>query len=414
MNLHQLAKEGEFCCNDGLCIQSEKRCDNAVDCIDHSDEKECPLVRFPDQYNIQSPPVQSSIQRFSSEVMPIVPTVVEAFIDVHDIIDVKEVASEISIQFAITLKWKDSRLDYLYLKQDIEKNIIEDEIWIPKIDFPNLKEYIRDSMVIVEVSREGPMTSNPSNELTMQEIYSGSDNTLILEAAYQNKFICSFEDIKEYPFDVEICTIEIAYTGSNYDLVDLTPVGLKYLGRSSIGQYTLKNTEFIKKPEANYTILQMEFHLGRDFRSIFAVTLLPTILMNIINQSTNFLDTSRFLETIITVNITCMMVLSALYISVSTSLPATSNIKYIDIWLLYSLVFPFLIILINLSLYYAKKLEGFTVKVKPARLDKETSLTSTMAKFNTARFIRAIALYVNPLIYISFIIGYLIFGINFL
>ena len=146
MNLHQLAKEGEFCCNDGLCIQSEKRCDNAVDCIDHSDEKECPLVRFPDQYNIQSPPVKSSIQRFSSEVMPSVPTVVEAFIDVHDIIDVKEVASEISIQFAITLKWKDSRLDYLYLKQDIEKNIIEDEIWIPKIDFPNLKEYIRDSM----------------------------------------------------------------------------------------------------------------------------------------------------------------------------------------------------------------------------------------------------------------------------
>ena len=42
-----------------------------------------------------------------------------------------------------------------------------------------------------------------------------------------------------------------------------------------------------------------------------------------------------------------MMVLSALYISVSTSLPGTAYVKYVEIWLLGSLIYPFVIVIIQ-------------------------------------------------------------------
>ena len=109
----------------------------------------------------------------------------------------------------------------------------------------------------------------------------------------------------------------------------------------------------------------IEVELGRDFTSIFTITYLPTILMNIINQATNYLDNTEHLELIITVNITSLMVLSALYISVSNSLPATSDIKHVDIWLLFSLFIPFCFVLLNILIYVTSQTKGGEVQVTP-------------------------------------------------
>ena len=87
-------------------------------------------------------------------------------------------------------------------------------------------------------------------------------------------------------------------------------------------------------------------HLKRNIQSIMMVTYLPTLLMNLINQATNFLSSQQY-ELIITVNITCMMVLTSVYLSVSTSLPRTSNIKPVEWWLIFNLAYPFLVILVN-------------------------------------------------------------------
>ena len=80
------------------------------------------------------------------------------------------------------------------------------------------------------------------------------------------------------------------------------------------------------------------------------VTYLPTILMNMINQATCYIDTEDKYSLIITVNITCMMVLASVYLSVSNSLPSTPVIKPIEVWLLYNLAYPFFVIIINVVL----------------------------------------------------------------
>ena len=51
-----------------------------------------------------------------------------------------------------------------------------------------------------------------------------------------------------------------------------------------------------------------------------------------------------------TVNITCMMVLASVYLYVSGSLPSTSDIKPVEVWLIFNLVYPCFIILSNILL----------------------------------------------------------------
>ena len=90
--------------------------------------------------------------------------------------------------------------------------------------------------------------------------------------------------------------------------------------------------------------------LSRNYGMIFLSTYLPTILMNIINQASNYISSEDKYSMIYTINITCMMVLASVYLSVSASLPTTSDIKPVEVWLLFNLAFPLLVILVNVLL----------------------------------------------------------------
>ena len=55
-------------------------------------------------------------------------------------------------------------------------------------------------------------------------------------------------------------------------------------------------------------------------------------------------------DLVISVNVTCMMVLTSVYLSVSSSLPSSPSIKPVEVWLLFNLSFPFLVIISNIML----------------------------------------------------------------
>ena len=64
---------------------------------------------------------------------------------------------------------------------------------------------------------------------------------------------------------------------------------------------------------------------------------LPTILILCIVYATNFFK-DFFFEAVVTVNLTALLVLTTLFISVSQSLPPTAYLKMIDIWLIFAQV----------------------------------------------------------------------------
>ena len=67
---------------------------------------------------------------------------------------------------------------------------------------------------------------------------------------------------------------------------------------------------------------------------------IPTLLLVCISYTTNFYK-AFFFEAVVAVNLTCMLVLATMFVSVSDSLPKTSYIKMVDIWLITSLSIPF-------------------------------------------------------------------------
>ena len=317
--------------------------------------------------------------------------------------------SEVSVIFSASLTWRDPRLKFMFIKNDKEKNVIDDKIWIPGIIFGNQKEFISEFKGKLKVSKEGKHVSNSREVLNMEEVYEGSENAIAMKNSYQIKFICSFDNIDLYPFDQEFCSINIVNAGTANKFINLNPLKVQHFGLKSIAQYTVREISFINKTfTAELGGIQVRMQLGRNFRSIFCGTYLPTVLMNIINQSTNYLDNSQFLEAIIT----CMMVLSSLYISVSTSLPATSNIKYIDIWLLFSPFFRFIIILINILLYNVKKIKPSSVtivNVEPLKKKGKSLEQKNHTNLDLKLILKLIALYLNPIIYIIFVKVHLIY-----
>ena len=53
------------------------------------------------------------------------------------------------------------------------------------------------------------------------------------------------------------------------------------------------------------------------------------------------------MQAVITVNLTSMLVLTTMFINVSNNLPKTSYMKMVDVWLLFNLLYPFIVVLIH-------------------------------------------------------------------
>jgi len=73
---------------------------------------------------------------------------------------------------------------------------------------------------------------------------------------------------------------------------------------------------------------------------------MPTILMNVVGHCTMYFK-PFFFEAQVSVNLTVMLVLTTMFVSVSNDLPRTSYLKMVDIWLIFNLFIPFLEVLLH-------------------------------------------------------------------
>ena len=69
-------------------------------------------------------------------------------------------------------------------------------------------------------------------------------------------------------------------------------------------------------------------------------TFFPSVLLISITFATTFFKPIYF-EASLTVNLTVMLVITTLFISVMEKLPATSYLKWVEIWLIFAQLIPF-------------------------------------------------------------------------
>merc|ERR1719468_1028089 len=127
----------------------------------------------------------------------------------------------------------------------------------------------------------------------------------------------------------------------------MIPEFIEYVGDRVLTQDILTKYELIyidpENPEAG---IEVKLTLKRRLLNEIMTTYLPTTLVLVIVYATNFFK-DFFFETVISVNLTALLVLTTLFVNVSSYLPKTAYLKMIDIWLLFAQFIPFFEVLLH-------------------------------------------------------------------
>ena len=336
--------EDQFTCADGTCIPHDNRCDNKQDCADVSDEKQCKIISLDEEKYLKDktpPPLEKGSK------LPVVISM-----DIFNILAIQEVNNMISLKFDLQATWFDSRLTFYNLKIDSEMNTLiyaeSQMIWVPTILFFNTKNHRtsnndQQTLITIERNKNGSLIGPTVNEDIM--VYEGASNQIKMSRVYEVDFICLY-DMMFYPFDIQYCTVDLVMAGSAGRFLNLLPGNLLYTGEKDLSQYYVLDYSIVITEVKNKAGVRVTVSLGRKLLGNILTVYVPTILLNIIGHSTNYFK-SFFFEAVVTVNLTCMLVLVTMFISVSSSLPKTSYIKMVDYWLIFTLMLPFVEVLLH-------------------------------------------------------------------
>ena len=118
--------------------------------------------------------------------------------------------------------WRDSRVTFQNLKDDVRMNLIDHQtsrkLWIPPLGFPNsfgdLQTIDVDHGAYILVHRKNSTASFAQHhDLDENYCYRGQDNELVYYRRFQLTHQCSF-DLQYYPFDTQYCKLKVLSTSS--------------------------------------------------------------------------------------------------------------------------------------------------------------------------------------------------------
>ena len=314
----------------------DQRCNNQYECPDKSDENDCMnLLIDNESYGKDSPPFTDG-----TNVMVNVSIIILTV----DKIDLTSATFHAKIE--LILKWKDYRLTYVNLLQDgnIVGRDVKHEIWIPPLRFTNapIGSIINDEDTTISIIKEGKYTLNDVTELHEARIYKGSENDLMYSRIYAMKFECKY-NLVLYPFDAQICTINIDTPEFFDKYIDIYNESTRNLGSLKLEQFWITNVELISSRKNSEVIGKI--YLKRIPWFHISTTYAPIVCLFIMVLGTLFIDRSHF-EATIMVALTGMLVMQTLFQSISTSMPATAYLKLLDYWLIFGLIMPFLVFVV--------------------------------------------------------------------
>ena len=103
--------------------------------------------------------------------------------------------------------------------------------------------------------------------------------------------------------------------------------------------------------ESSRNEISLKLIFKRRLTNEAMMTFFPSMLLIAISYATSFFRLPNFFNTAITVNLTVMLTTTTLLISVLTRLAQTSYIKWIEYWLIFAQLVPFVQVIIPIVCY---------------------------------------------------------------
>jgi len=211
-NGFQCNKSSQFTCHNGICIDLNERCNGIADCIDGTDEENCDILSFDDKsYKSYYPPGIDTEN--SNETLPINVTFL-----IYAIEQLMEIEMRFKTKLTLALEWKDNRLTYYNLKDDVNSNLVgmthRSSLWIPPLIFNNTEDNIKvvnSEQALMFIRKQGKSTPSGIAEVDENFVYKGGENYLIFQNLYVIEQGCTFL-LANYPFDTQKCRIEVGFS----------------------------------------------------------------------------------------------------------------------------------------------------------------------------------------------------------
>ena len=305
LSLHlEVEQPGQFCCDDGTCILSQLVCNSVPDCPDGGDERNCTFMTFRYEADIGTPPVEIKAGQIKSLLL-------NTTFHVLQIFDINDQDSVFDLQFTLEMQWFDGNVVFEFLKWPDHKNYLwertEQKIWTPDIEFSDTdtKKIVTNNDYDVIVLRRGkPLLDADLDFIRPNEIYSGKENPFKIFIQERIKFSCSFDNIRSFPFGKQKCSLKLEVRGVSNYFTTINPGEVVNNGPTVVGQYVIDGWRVnnLFNDETGRNLTQITMVLSRKIESIFMVTYLPTILMNMINQATNYITGDTKYDLIYTIN----------------------------------------------------------------------------------------------------------------
>ena len=233
-----------------------------------------------------------------------------------------------------------------------------DKLWLPEVIFENTDQKDTTRLGVswewttrVVVNREDSFTRGGLEMVDETEIFEGNENSLLMSQTYTREFQCSYK-LTRYPFDTQMCSVQMAMGMLDNDTVTLVPGHLNMIQELDMPIFQITSWKLgHEKYRSGNEGVSMDVVLKRKITSEMMTTYFTSILLIAITFATTFFKTF-FFEAALSVNLTTMLVMTTIFISVMEKLPLTSYPKMIDFWLIFCQLVPFAEVILTISPVY--------------------------------------------------------------
>ena len=408
-----------FTCNDGSCIPLGNRCDLIKHCYDNSDEMGCDRVQtYENAYSKGHAPMP----KFSTE-----DTRTKVDIKITDLIlkDINYLESSFLATFWLDMTWYDSRVTFAHLKKD--QNILSDDesnkLWFPSLAFvpsPGIHRTKRDEGVVVSVLPDNYYMNFNLKDHHYQLESNGGFTPITASRFYSEKFSCKL-DLEYFPFDMQICHLMLKVIRHQENFVKLYPIcpwDIPLKEDLTVGEYRIYKLEgyqpSLESWKRNKTKIAIKIHIARFIWGRILTTYLPVIFLLAIVQMTFYFPEDNF-QARITVSLSCLLILATLFGITSRSLPETTQITFLEIWMIMAVLMTFLEIVLHTAISYFKECErnkkrSVLVKINDVKVRaKECNLTipfSTKLNCRLGQKVFPIAFLFGALLYVLAVLAH--------
>ena len=134
--------------------------------------------------------------------------------------------------------------------------------------------------------------------------------------------------------------------------VTLLPLSMTMKQQQDMVLFTITDHALVYAEDAGEGI-RMKIKLKRKITSEMMTTYFPSLLLMMITFATTFFR-PFFFEAALSVNLTTMLVMTTIFISKMEGLPSTSDIKMIDIWLVFCQMVTFTEVVLVTAMEYKR------------------------------------------------------------